>query len=601
MRKIRLKVNHINKGSRDYLGDYLKTLGVKEEDICSFTTMPRATDKDEPFNLNNMERAVDAAYELLSKGASTYVQPDPDTDGYTSSAVLISYLSRRFPNVHIDWKLHTGKEHGIEPEYIDAADKLVFIPDAGSNDYAKQKGLVAQGKTVIILDHHEIEDYQDTGAILVNNQASLKFSNKYMSGVGIVYMFITEMDKKYFSTVPSIADDYLDLTAVGIIADAMNMTSLGNNYIAYYGLNSIHNKFLKELIKKEERGIKDPESLSKISVAFYLAPAINGVIRGGTEEDKNTVFTALITDECNEKFERDYRGTHYVETLWEKAARLAVNAKGRQDAAKKKGFETICELIRKNGWDKHNLIIATLDEKTSAKINPNFTGLIAMELVKEFNKPCLVLRDTEYNGEKVFGGSGRNGNFYGLPNLLDFLLKSNLTVYAAGHGNAFGVFVKYEDIAMLRKYADENLDSKVFTDDIVDVDYWFQADEPIDQTMLMAFAAADKLYGNSIPQPKFAFTLKGYSDGDYRVMGKNLDSVKISHDGVDFVAFKDISLVHELGAHKGGDITLVGRPQVNEWMGRKNIQIMIDEIEVTAASKAEEAAAATEVDWRSLL
>lgn len=85
MRKIQLKKNHIIKGSRDYLGDYLKTLGIKDEDICSFTTVPRENDKDQPLNLNNMERAVDAAYELLSQGVTTYVQPDPDTDGYTSS------------------------------------------------------------------------------------------------------------------------------------------------------------------------------------------------------------------------------------------------------------------------------------------------------------------------------------------------------------------------------------------------------------------------------------------------------------------------------------------------------------------------------------
>lgn len=40
-----------------------------------------------------------------------------------------------------------------------------------------------------------------------------------------------------------------------------------------------------------------------------------------------------------------------------------------------------------------------------------------MELVKEFNKPTLVLRDTEFEGQHVYGGSGRNGNFYGLPDL----------------------------------------------------------------------------------------------------------------------------------------------------------------------------------------
>ena len=84
MKKICLKVNSIKRGSKDYLGDYLKTLGIKDEDICSFTLVPRATDVDEPENLSNLKPAVEKAYEMLSRGANVYVQPDPDTDGFTS-------------------------------------------------------------------------------------------------------------------------------------------------------------------------------------------------------------------------------------------------------------------------------------------------------------------------------------------------------------------------------------------------------------------------------------------------------------------------------------------------------------------------------------
>lgn len=589
MKNIKLKVNSIKRGSQDYLGDYLQTLGIAPQDIFSFTTMPRETDLDDPHNLTNMDRAVDTAYELLCKNTPTYIQPDPDTDGFTSSSILISYLKKRFPKLDISWKLHEGKDHGIEPAFIEDKYKLVFIPDAGSNDYSKQEQLVEKGHTVIILDHHEVENYRDTGAILVNNQSSVRFNNKYMSGAGIVYMFIKAMDEKYFSApgTEPIADNYLDLTAVGIIADAMNMTSLGNNYIAYYGLQNIKNKFLKEIAIKQARGIKNPSWLSKIDVAFYIAPVINGLIRSGSQEEKTLIFRAMSTEECDEIFESEWRGNKRSETLWQYAARIAANAKSRQDAAKKKGFEMICQLIKDNGWDKHNLIIAPLDSKQSAKINANFTGLIAMELVKKFNKPCLVVRETDFNGKHLYGGSGRNGVFYKLPDLMSFIQSSGLLEYSAGHANAFGVFLPLENIAALREYSDKYLDSRIFSDNQIDVDYWFQESiESIDTEMLMQFGSVEKLYGNSIPQPKFAFTFN-YQTGDYRVMGKSQDSVKISHDGVDFVAFNAAALIHDLGSHKEGTITLVGRSQINEWMGRKSVQIMIDDIEVT--DKIEEA------------
>lgn len=206
-----------------------------------------------------------------------------------------------------------------------------------------------------------------------------------------------------------------------------------------------------------------------------------------------------------------------------------------------------------------------------------------MELVKKFNKPCLVVRETDFNGKHLYGGSGRNGVFYKLPDLMSFIQNSGLLEYSAGHANAFGVFITLENVAALREYSDKYLDSKVFSDDQIDVDYWFD-NETIDVEMLKQFGAAEKLYGNSIPQPKFAFTFD-YQTGDYRVMGKSQDSVKISHDGVDFVSFSNAALVHELGSHKIGTITLVGRSQLNEWQGRTSVQIMIDDIEVTEQKK----------------
>jgi hypothetical protein len=63
-------------------------------------------------------------------------------------------------------------------------------------------------------------------------------------------------------------------------------------------------------------------------------------------------------------------------------------------------------------------------------------------------------------------------------------------------------------------------------------------------------------------------------------MGANGDSVKIKHDGVDFVIFKNPEVAKKLQEVSCGHIQIVGAPSLNEWMGRQSIQIMIDDIEI---------------------
>lgn len=589
MKRIEMKVNHIKKDQTDnFIAAYLNTLGIPFDSVDSFINTPKDTDQDNPWELENMNVATRVAYHMLKDGAHVFVQVDSDTDGYTSSAVLINYIKRRFPNVKISYALHPGKEHGIVPANIPDDATLVIIPDAGSNNYAEQKEVVASGKELIILDHHEVNNYEDTGAILVNNQFSRNFRNKNLSGVGIVYMFIKAIDEEYFY-YEQIHRDYLDLTAIGIVADAMNMTSLGNNYIAHYGLNNIRNPFIKELINQARSGFyssfKNPERPTKTEVSFYIAPVINGVIRSGAPEDKQIVFRALTEENCLDVFESEWRGNRRQETLYQHAVRLAKNAKSRQDSAKKKSFEWLCNEIRANGHDKDNLIIATLDKKQSTKVSANVTGLIAMELVKEFNKPCLVLRETEFNGKQVYGGSGRNGNFYGLPSLLDFLHESNLVEYAEGHANAHGTFIEPDKVQPLRDYANSTLNPQIFDDKVFEVDYWFHTGEEINKEMLFEFAACGDIWGNGLPRPVFAFDFN-FNRTEVQLMGATGDSVKIKHDGIDFIIFKNPEVAHRLEEVSSGHIQIVGSPDLHEWMGRQSIQVMINDINVEDITSA---------------
>ncbi len=586
MNKVELKTNclkmydnNTSEFSRGmgFIAQYLMSLGIEKKNLMSFIDKPKDSDADNPETLEHIKEAAEVLVKRLDCGAKVFVQVDSDTDGYTSAAVLISYLRKRWPNIKIVHRLHNGKEHGVVPETVPADCSVVIIPDAGSNQFDEQNYLASIGKTVIILDHHEVDKMEDTQAYIVNNQLSPNFTNKNMSGVGVVYMFIQYLDKYYFSDLESIYRNYLDLTAIGIIADAMLMTSLGNNYIAYYGLNNIKNQFIYELALKQSRGIPDPAHLTKIGVAFYIAPVINGVIRYGTPEDKEMVFKALTTENDTEDYQTEYRGVVRHENLYQYASRLAMNAKGRQDSAKKKSFEWICDKIDSEGWCNDNIIIAALDEKESAKVSPNITGLIAMELVTHYNKPALVLRKTEFEEQEVYGGSGRNGNFYGLPNLKDFLHEAG-AFYVEGHQSAFGCFLKPDQVQSIRDYANSHLSMSSF-ESVYQVDYWFDGSHPVDYDMLMAFAKYGHLWGSAIPQPKFAFSGR-YTQKDIFVMGKDKSSLKINGGEIDFVAFKAREIIDKIAEQPEGTYLIVGRPQLNDYGGMTSVQIMIDDIEI---------------------
>jgi len=86
---------------------------------------------------------------------------DSDADGFTSAAIIINYMYTVWPDFtteHIDYILHSGKQHGLADTYKQILDdkwtNLVIIPDAGTNDVDEMQALLDAGIDVICMDHH---------------------------------------------------------------------------------------------------------------------------------------------------------------------------------------------------------------------------------------------------------------------------------------------------------------------------------------------------------------------------------------------------------------------------------------------------------------
>jgi single-stranded-DNA-specific exonuclease len=446
MKKIILKQNCIKDNSFRFVADYLMSLGIKAEDIQSFLLAPRSTDLDDPWKLDNMQQGISILKSTLDNKEAIYLQPDCDVDGFTSAAIFYSFIKEISPNTEITYVLHSAKDHGIKPKYVPDNCKLVVIPDAGSMQLEEQKELLTKGKKVLILDHHDVSDSlpHDDNLCIINDQSSKQFTNKYLSGAGVVFMFIRAYVQAYCNGDHRIDEKYMDLAALGIISDMMDTRTLGNHYIIYYGLNNIQNKMFQALLLKQAFSIPDTAHPTKVDIAFYIAPLINGLIRSGTQEEKETLFKALLSNNDSEMIESEFRGEKRSETIYQYAARIAANAKSRQDNSKKRSAAFLQKKIEDLKLDANKIIAIRLEENELDKLNPTLTGLTAMELVKAYNKPALVLRRTEMNGKVLYCGSGRSKNFDGLDSLLEFIRKTGDAEYAEGHDNAFGVWFTAE-------------------------------------------------------------------------------------------------------------------------------------------------------------
>ena len=69
--------------------------------------------------------------------------------------------------------------------------------------------------------------------IVVNNQQSSRYKNKDLSGVGVVYQLCRVFDDMLTFVC---ADNYLDIVALGLVSDVMDLRSAETRFLVFEGL-----------------------------------------------------------------------------------------------------------------------------------------------------------------------------------------------------------------------------------------------------------------------------------------------------------------------------------------------------------------------------
>jgi single-stranded-DNA-specific exonuclease len=315
----------------------------------------------------------------ISQGDKMWIQIDSDCDGYTSAALLINYINLLFPSYaqnNISYRVHEGKQHGLILDTIPKDVKLVVAPDSSSNDYEVHAALQEQGIDVLVLDHHEADKISQS-ACVINNQLC-DYPTKSLSGVGVVYKFCAYIDSLLGINN---ANQFLDLVALGIIADVMPLKDFETKQLINLGLQNIINPFFRTMTIKNEFSLKG--NITPFGVAFYIAPYINATTRCGTQEEKLLLFESMLDFKAYQLIpstKRGFKGQY--EAIVEQACRNCTNIKNRQNKARDNSLKIIEQIIEQEDLLKNQIIIVKLDDEYS--IDKNLTGLVATKIANEY-------------------------------------------------------------------------------------------------------------------------------------------------------------------------------------------------------------------------
>lgn len=585
--RLRFKAEKEIKNNENIMESILKLRGVEYPE--KFLYPEKFYDEElrtDPFNFYNMDNAVDLLKFAIDNNELIGVLVDDDADGYSSASALINYIKNVRQTINgIEWFFHTEKSHGLTREtfkqMLESDCDLLIIPDAASNDFEEQIELLKRGKKIIILDHHEVDNQEKVKEItdtlpnkyaLVNNQLDFnKDTNKNFVGAGMVYKFCEAFDKKYGYNY---SKDIMDLVALGQIGDASDISEYEIRYFIKHGLSNIKSPIMKHVLSDRiEKG-----KVAPINLSFSIIPLINSVSRVGTLEEKDMILKSLlgywneneiivVKRRRKNKLTGKFEQVELEWSLYEYVADEIAKVKNRQNKTTDKVQK---ELVESSFTDLICIAETTEDDIGYRSI----TGLIANKLMSRFKMPTLVLVNNK-NG--TFSGSGR-GYEKTIKDFREWCNNTGLFELAQGHGNAFGVVIKEDNLKKLKDELSKKLDSLNTCQEIVyDVDKLYENKTNLKE--VKEINDNQEIFGGKVQSPMF-----GYKDLviNRSCINQRGSVVTFFHNGLEFIAYKqEPDLVDEfvssLGFQQEFTVDLVGSPSRNEWSGRVKEQIVLDD------------------------
>ncbi|USS87310.1 single-stranded-DNA-specific exonuclease RecJ [Fructilactobacillus hinvesii] len=508
---------------------------------------PDESDLLDPMLLHDMDKAVELIQAAIANQKQITVYGDYDADGLTSTAILYETLLEMGANV--DYYIPNRFTDGYGPnvsafeKIIENGTNLIVTVDngvAGNEAIARARKLNC---TVVVTDHHELPEKLPSAAAIVHADLSPEYPFKELSGAGIAFKVATALTDE-------IPQEKLDLAAIGTIADMVSLTG-ENRALVQFGLNVIHlteRPGLKALIKQAKLNL---EQVDEEKISFQIAPALNSIGRMGaatpgiqlltTDDEEQALKLAPKTFKTNEQRKQ------LVTEITNQAERLVAE----------QSTQPVLVLV---GDDWHEGVL----------------GIVASRIKEKFQKPAIVMTKTT-NG--LVKGSGRSVPGFDLFQALS--PERDLMVAFGGHEMAVGLTLSQAKLAefsdrLTQAAQEQGLETGKRAE--LAIDYTITPDD-VNQALYDNLQLLSP-FGVDNEKPEFAFQpnlVRGLM-----AIGADKSHLKLTLIGnqsqVHAIAFGWGAQLPEL-QKMASNLKVAGTIGKNEFRGRTNFQVMVDDIE----------------------
>ncbi|MBO4593960.1 MAG: single-stranded-DNA-specific exonuclease RecJ [Bacteroidaceae bacterium] len=490
-------------GVSPILGPILLRRGVTTAREAKRFFRPQLTDLLDPFEMKDMDRAVDRINRAIGMKEKILVYGDYDVDGCTAVTLVYKFLHEFYSKIsyYIPDRYEDG--YGISFKAIDRAIslgvKVIIILDCGIKAIEEIRYAKEHGIDFIVCDHHVPDDELPPAyAVLDPKRKDETYPYHDLSGCGIGFKLMQAFAQNNgieFSRLTPL----LELCAVSIAADLVPI--LGENRIlAYHGLRQLNanpSVGLQAIIQTcglsgKEIGIND--------IIFRIGPRINasGRIQNGGE-----TIELLIERNLDEAIAKANTINNYNEA--------------RKDIDKQMTEEANAIVDKITNLDNRRSIVVYNREWHKGVI-----GIVASRLTELYYRPTVVLALDE---QGTLTGSARSvagfDIYSGIESCKDLLQNFG------GHTYAVGLTLREENIKEFIRRFEAYVESHI-RDDQTEATLTIDAELDFSQVTTAFYNDLKRLrpFGPDNPEPIFC-TNNVYDYGTSKVVGRGQEHIKL--------------------------------------------------------------------------
>lgn len=531
----------------------------------------------DPALMKDADKAASLLEAAIANNELIAISSDFDNDGIFSGLLLKEAIIELGGCAAIFTPNRVMEGYGVNSRIVEEANargaSVLLTCDNGIAAFEAIDEAKKLGMTVIVTDHHEVPFEEHDGkkiyllpkadAIVDPKQEDCAYPFKSLCGTGVAYQLMTLLFRRMKRTM-SHQEIFLQYTAIATVADVMELVG-ENRILVRKGLsylNHTNHTGLRALM--EVCGIA-PEQVRAYHIGFILGPCFNAAGR------LDTIVHALALLESKE----------YDQALALAGELWAMNEERKE--LTRVGTERAVELIEHATWkDEHVYLVYIKD------CHESVAGIIAGRLRERYYRPVLVFTDASEEGQ--IKASGRSIDDYDMFTELSAF--RNLFLRFGGHKMAAGLTMEKKNLEILR----DGLNARcTLTQTQLMPLVMIDAAMPLGYISEEVIADLEKLepFGRANEKPLFA--QQHLSVLRLSRIGKNRNVVKMSVMGpegiiMDALYFGDTDVFFDFLEEEYGrdnvaaalrgmrntiDIGVTYYPQINEFQGKRSLQIVI--------------------------